>query len=223
MQLPSGRFLTSEHHAGGVCLCNQSILLIGNVAFHVADAAAPLHHRPLRFELCLPDRAKEIDLEFDGSKGLVRSESACKRYTHRRVGNIAKNAAVKCAHRICVLRSCCEKNGGPPLCNILCVESHQTRHGHVVRQCPFSKIAFHRSSLSIHDLAPVFFRARTFASMCSSRWRQARLRSSSFRWRRLNIRLPSSVVMIRMANSAASTSERISAFRWPSSTIDCKR
>src|SRR5207253_9672351 len=59
-----------------------------------SDGAAPLHNGSFRSELCLPDRAKEIDFQFDGSEGFLRRKSACERHPHCRIGNIAKDSAV---------------------------------------------------------------------------------------------------------------------------------
>jgi hypothetical protein len=56
------------------------------------DRAAPPYDGSFRSELCLPDRAKEIDFQFDRREEFVRREGACKRYSHRGVSNIAKNS-----------------------------------------------------------------------------------------------------------------------------------
>src|SRR2546426_7422904 len=63
--LPSCRLLAAKHHTSRRRFRDQSVLLVGYVAFNVADGAAPLHNGSFRSELCLPDRAKEIDFQFD--------------------------------------------------------------------------------------------------------------------------------------------------------------
>src|SRR6266568_8720139 len=67
--LPSCRLLAAKHHTSTRRFRDQSVLLVGYVAFNVADGAATLHNGSFRSELCLPDRAKEIDFQFDGSEG----------------------------------------------------------------------------------------------------------------------------------------------------------
>src|SRR5262249_34849250 len=93
--LPSCRLLAAKHHTSRRRFRDQSVLLVGYVAFNVADGAAPLHNSSFRSELCQPDRAKEIDFQFDGSEGFLRSKGACKRHSHGRIGNIAKDSAVQ--------------------------------------------------------------------------------------------------------------------------------
>src|ERR1700745_2419202 len=119
----------------------------------------------------------------------------------------------------------CQRDGGSPIRYVFRIESNQTRYRSSPVHCPFAKPDFLRDVLCAHDFsAPdLDFRARGVASKYSSRWRQARLRESSFRCKRLTIKPPSSVVTIRMASSAAQTAERISPIRWPSSTIDFTR
>src|SRR2546427_7635242 len=69
---PSCSFLTSKYHASGSCFRDQSVLRIGYVAFHIADHAAPPNDASLHFQLRLPDRAKEIDFQFDGHERFLR-------------------------------------------------------------------------------------------------------------------------------------------------------
>ena len=69
--LPSCRLHAAKHHTSRRCFRDQSALLVGYVAFNVADGAAPLHNGSFRSELRLPDRAKEIDFQFDGSEGFL--------------------------------------------------------------------------------------------------------------------------------------------------------
>ena len=70
--LPSSRLLAAKHHTSRGRFRDQSVLLVGYGTFNVPDGAAPLHNGPYRSELCLPDRAKEIDSQFDGSEGFLR-------------------------------------------------------------------------------------------------------------------------------------------------------
>src|SRR5258708_34961092 len=72
--LPPCRLLAAKHHTSRRRFRDQSVLLVGYVAFNVADGAAPLHNRSFRSELCLPDLAKEIDFQFDGSEGFLRGK-----------------------------------------------------------------------------------------------------------------------------------------------------
>src|SRR3989441_9936949 len=63
--LSSCRLLAAKHHTSRRRFRDQSVLLVGYVAFNVADGAAPLHNGAFRCALCLPDRAREIDLHVD--------------------------------------------------------------------------------------------------------------------------------------------------------------
>jgi len=116
--LPSFGLPAAKYHTGGSRLCDQSVLLVGDGALDVADRVAPPHHHSFRFELCLPDRAKEIDFQFHGSKGFIWGESTCKRYAHRGISNIAKNSAMQRSHRICMLWSGRQDDRCPPVTNV---------------------------------------------------------------------------------------------------------
>src|SRR6266851_474739 len=223
--LPSCGLLAAKCHTRGSRFRDQSVFLVGNGALDVADRVAPPHHRSFRFELCLPHRSKESDFQFHGSKGFIWGESTGKRYAHRGISDIAKDTAVQCSHRICMLWSGCQDDRRPPVSDVFHLKSNQTRDWNVVRFCSFSKVRLRGNFLSTHDLsAPAFdFRARTSVSRYSSRWRHARSRGSSFRCRRLTIWLPSRVLAIKVANFAETTSERTSPRRFPSSAIDCRR
>ena len=94
-RLPSFGLLAAKRQTRGSRFRDQSVLLVGNGALDVADRLAPPHDRSFRFELCLPDQAKEIDFQFHGSNGFIWGESTSKRYAHRGIGNVAKNAAVQ--------------------------------------------------------------------------------------------------------------------------------
>jgi len=59
--LPSCRLLAAKRHTSSRRFRDQSVLLVGHVAFNVPDGAAALHNSSFRSKLCLPDRAKEID------------------------------------------------------------------------------------------------------------------------------------------------------------------
>src|ERR1700678_1590093 len=224
-RLPSCGLLAAKHHTGGRRFRDQSVFLVGNGALEVADGLAPPHDRPFSSELCLPDWAKEIDFQFDRGERFLRRESACERDAHRRISYIAKNTAVQCSHGICMLWSGCQDHRRPPVGNVFRLKSNQTRNRHVVRSCSFPKVRGRGNFLCTHDLsAPAFdFRPPTLVSRSFSRGRTARSRGSSFFWRRLTIRLPSSVPAIKVANFAESTSARTSPRRCPSSVIDCIR
>jgi hypothetical protein len=94
-RLPSFGLMDAKRQTRGSRFRDQSVLLVGDGALDVADRLAQPHDRSFRFELCLPDRAKEIDFQFHGSKGFIWDESTSKRYAHRGIGNVAKNAAVQ--------------------------------------------------------------------------------------------------------------------------------
>src|SRR6266581_2193735 len=223
--LPACRLLAAKHHTSTRRFRDQSVLLVGYVAFNVADGAATLHNGSFRSELCLPDRAKEIDFQFDGSEGFLRRKSACERHPHCRIGNITEDSAVQRPHGICMLRSGCQHDGSTPISNLFCLKSNQTGDGYVVDPCSLPKVGFQRNSLSTHELRalPLDFRARTLVSRYSSRRWQARSSGSSFRCRRVTMKLPSRVLAISVANFAELTSERTSPRRFPSSAIDCRR
>src|SRR5271155_599005 len=163
--------LVAKNHASGSRFRDQSVLLVGDGALDIADQVAPPHDRSFRLELCLPDRAKEIDFQFHGSKGFIWRESTCKRYAHCGISNIAKNSAMQRSHGICMLRSGCQDDRRPSVTNVFRLKSNQASDWNVVRLCAFSKVRLRGRFLSTHDLsAPAFdFRARTLVSRYSSR------------------------------------------------------
>src|SRR5713101_3900233 len=163
--------MAAKCHTGGSRFRDQSVLLVGDGAFDVADRVAPPHHRSFRFELCLPDRAKEIDFQFHSSKGFLWGESTCKRYAHRAISNIAKNPAMQRSHGICMLWSGRQDDRRAPVSDVLRLKSNQPRDGNVVRFCAFPEVRLRGNFLSTHDLAaPAFdFRERTLVSRYSSR------------------------------------------------------
>src|SRR6202451_2586430 len=126
-ELPSCRRSVAKNHAGGTRFRDQSVLLVGYGALHIADRVAPPHDRPFRFELCLPDRAKEIDFQFHGSKGFIWGESTCKCYTHCGISNIAKNSAMQRSHGICVLWSGRQDDRRAPVSDVFRLKSDQPR------------------------------------------------------------------------------------------------
>src|SRR5215470_16023458 len=71
--LPSCRLLAAKHHTSRRCFRDESVLLVDYVAFNVADGAATLYNGSFRSELCLPDRAEEINFQFNGSEGFLRA------------------------------------------------------------------------------------------------------------------------------------------------------
>src|SRR6516165_5848017 len=73
---------------------DQSVLLVGYFALHIADRAAALHDSSLRCESSLPYRSKEIDFQLDGGEGFLRRKSACECHSHRGVRNVAQNPAM---------------------------------------------------------------------------------------------------------------------------------
>src|SRR5260370_17716093 len=85
--LPSFGLQATKCHTRGSRFRDQSVLLVGDSALDVADRVAPPHDRSFRFELCLPDRAKEIDFQFHGSKGFIWCERTSKCYPHPRLTN----------------------------------------------------------------------------------------------------------------------------------------
>jgi hypothetical protein len=74
-------------------------------------------------------------------------------------------------HVICMLWSDCQHNRSPPVGNVLCLKSNQSRDWYVVRLCSVPKTGLQRNVLSTHDLSAPGFdrRARTFVSRYSSR------------------------------------------------------
>ena len=138
--LPSCGLLVAKNHASGSCLRNQSVLFVGYSTLDVPDRVAPPHDRSFRFELCLPDRAKEIDFQFHGSKGFIWGESTCKCYAHRGVSNIAKNSAMQRSHGICMLWSGRQDDRRPPVSDVFRLKSNQPRDGNVVRLCAFPEV-----------------------------------------------------------------------------------
>src|SRR6266851_1878417 len=169
--LSSSGLLAAKCHTRASRFRDQSVFLVGKGALDVADRVAPPHHRSFRFELCLPDRAKEIDFQFHGSKGFIWGESTGKRYAHRGISDIAKNTAVQCSHGICMLWSGCQDDRRPSVSDVFHLKSNQTRDGNVVRLRAFPEVRLRGNFLGAHDLsAPAFdFRTRTLVSRYSSR------------------------------------------------------
>jgi hypothetical protein len=103
-------------------------------------------------EPCLPDRAKEIDFQFDRSERFLLREGARKCNANRGIGNIAKNPAVQCSHGICMLRSRCQDHRRPSGSNVFRLKSKQTSDWHVVRFCLFPKVGLRGKFLITNDL-----------------------------------------------------------------------
>ena len=76
-ELPSHGLLVAKHRASGSRFRDQSVLLVGYFALHIAHRAAALHDPSLRCEPSRPYRSKEIDFQLDGSEGFLRRKSAC--------------------------------------------------------------------------------------------------------------------------------------------------
>jgi hypothetical protein len=53
-------------------------------------------------EPCPPDRAKEIDFQFDRGERFLLREGARKCNANRGISNIAKNPAAQCSHAVCM-------------------------------------------------------------------------------------------------------------------------
>jgi hypothetical protein len=130
--LSPGGLFSSQHDAGRCCFCDQAVLLVRYVAFNVAERATALQNRSFRLELCLPDWAKKVNFELDCGKRFVGSQRACERDAHRSVSYVAKNPAMQGSHRIRMLRSRREDDGGPSLRNVFYLESDQTRDGNII-------------------------------------------------------------------------------------------
>jgi len=90
--------------------------------------------------LRLPDRAKEIDFQFHGSKGFIWGESTCKCDAHRGISNITKNSAMQRSHGICMLWSGCQDDRRPTVSDVFRLKSNQPRDGNVVRLCAFPEV-----------------------------------------------------------------------------------
>src|ERR1700722_918492 len=151
--LPAWCLLAAKHHARGSRFRDQSALLVGYCALHIPDSAAPLHDLSFRLKPCLPNRAKEIDFQFDRSERFLLREGARKCNAHRGISNITKNPAVQCSHGICMLRSRCQDDGRPSGTNVFHLKSNQTRDWYVVRFCSFPKVRRRGKFLITHDLS----------------------------------------------------------------------
>src|ERR1700720_3997172 len=163
---PSCGLLAAKDHASRSRFRDQSALLVAYGALYIADYATPPHDYSFRSELCLPDRAEEIDFQFNRSEGFLRSENTCKRQAHRGISNVAQNPPMQRSHGICMLWSGRQDDRRPSVSNVFRFKSNQTRDWNVVGFCSFPKIRLQANFLSTHDLsAPAFdFRARTLVS-----------------------------------------------------------
>jgi hypothetical protein len=103
--LPPRCHIATKDHASGSCFRDYAALFVGYGAFDISDRAPSLQNGALSPEPSLPDRPEEIHLQFDGSERFVWRLSACERYAHGSIRDVAKNAAVQCPHGICMLRS----------------------------------------------------------------------------------------------------------------------
>ena len=126
---PSCGLLVAKNHTRGSCFCDQSVLLVGYGALHVADRLAPPYDRSFRFELRLPDGSKEIDFQFHRSEGFLRSESACERDSHSGVCYVAENPSVQGSHWVCMLWSGCQDDRRPSVRDVFRLKSNQPRDG----------------------------------------------------------------------------------------------
>jgi hypothetical protein len=148
---PSCGLLVAKNHASGSGLRDQPVLLVGDGALDVANQVTPPHDRSFCFELCLPDRAKEIDFQLHSRKGFIWGESTCKRYAHRGIGNIAKNSSMQRSHGVCMLWSGCQDDRRPPDSDVSRLKSNQPRDGNVIRFCSFPEVWLRGNLLSTHD------------------------------------------------------------------------
>jgi hypothetical protein len=132
--------LAAKNHTRGSRFRDQSVLLVGDSALDVADRVVPPHDGSFRFELCLPDRAKEIDFQFHSSKG---SSGA------RVLANAMPIAASAISQRIppCSVPmgfACCgpaaKTTVARPVSDVFCLKSNQPRDGNVVRLCAFPEV-----------------------------------------------------------------------------------
>src|SRR5205807_8457164 len=75
-------------------------LIVHEVALDETDRAAAIHYAPGGGELPHPDGLQEVDLELQRGERLALGEPRRPGHAHRRVGDVAEDAAVDGAHRV---------------------------------------------------------------------------------------------------------------------------
>src|SRR5213078_792499 len=79
---------------------DQPLFLVDDVALDETDGSAALHDPPRGDERAGPDGLQEVDLELEGGERLTLVEGRGPRHAHRRVRDVAEDAAMERAHRI---------------------------------------------------------------------------------------------------------------------------
>lgn len=109
--------LPAEDHAGGRRARDQLALGVCDVAINHADGTAALDHFTHGAELFLPDRAQEIDFQFEGGEGFAVRERGGEGDAHGGVGDVAEDASVQGAHGVRVRLIGFEFNDGLAMLN----------------------------------------------------------------------------------------------------------
>jgi hypothetical protein len=104
----SARLISSKDHAGGCGARHEIPFGVCNIAFSQTNCASAFYNLTGSAEFVFPNRAQEIDFKFQRSEGLTILEGGSKSNAHCGVGDVAKDPAVKCAHRVRVRVACFE-------------------------------------------------------------------------------------------------------------------
>src|SRR5947207_1307311 len=99
-QSAAGGLGAPQRHHGGAGPGDEPLLLVHDLALDEPDRAAALHDAPGGRELPRPDGLQEVDLELQRGERLALGEPRRPGHTHRRVGDVAEDAAVDGAHRV---------------------------------------------------------------------------------------------------------------------------
>jgi hypothetical protein len=94
--------ISSERHHGTRNLRDQLVVVSKNVADVTANLSSYIHRFSDRTNATIPYRTKEIDLQIDTGETFAFLETRGVSRPNRGVSNVAQNAAMNCAHGICV-------------------------------------------------------------------------------------------------------------------------
>src|SRR5262245_17241204 len=100
--LPRSRWTLPQLHAGACGPCHQPAGLVLDITFDVAHGASCLDDPGLGGQGRLPNGPEEVDLQLDGRERLAPPQRGGVGVPHRRVGQVAEDAAVQGAHRVLV-------------------------------------------------------------------------------------------------------------------------
>ena len=143
--------MSAQNKARRARFRDQLSVFINDVAFHIADCPATMGDPAFRSQFRFPHWPDKIDLQLHRRKRFARFQRACKRDSHRSVRDVAQNAAVNCAHWVCMLRPGLQYNQRAAISMVRHFKPNQprgrrSRLADVFRQSSvFSRRRFHKN------------------------------------------------------------------------------